>query len=105
MVILTCLNGDLSVRKVYQSLTVILMFIFHREFERRGLDVEVWRQVLKNVLAELGDHVLLPVVARAGGATDDDESIEALNTIDTLKREIIELKAEVATLKAQMRDK
>ena len=35
----------------------------------------------------------------------DDESIEALNTIDTLKREIIELKAEVATLKAQMRDK
>ena len=34
----------------------------------------------------------------------DDESIDALNTIDALKREIIELNAEVATLKAQMRD-
>ena len=34
----------------------------------------------------------------------DDESIEALNTIDTLKREIIELKAEIVTLKAQRGD-
>ena len=34
----------------------------------------------------------------------DEEGIDALNTIDTLKREIIELKAEIATLKAQMRD-
>ena len=34
----------------------------------------------------------------------DDESIEALNTIDTLKHKIIELQAEIATLKAQMRD-
>lgn len=34
----------------------------------------------------------------------DDESIDALNTIDTLKREIIELKAEISTLKARLRD-
>ena len=34
----------------------------------------------------------------------DEESIESLNTIDRLLREIIELKAEIATLKAQMRD-
>ncbi len=34
----------------------------------------------------------------------DDESIEALDTIDTLKRRIIELEAEIATLKARMRD-
>ncbi len=34
----------------------------------------------------------------------DEESIESLNTIDGLKREIIELKAEIATLKTQMRD-
>jgi len=34
----------------------------------------------------------------------DDESIEALNTIDTLKCKIIELEAEIATLKALMRD-
>ena len=34
----------------------------------------------------------------------DDESIEALDTIDTLKRKIIELEAEIATLKARMRD-
>jgi uncharacterized small protein (DUF1192 family) len=34
----------------------------------------------------------------------DDESIEALNTIDTLKHKIIELQAEIATLKARMRD-
>ncbi|QLF86129.1 hypothetical protein CC030809_00073 [Synechococcus phage S-CAM7] len=34
----------------------------------------------------------------------DDESIEALNTIDTLKRRIIELEAEIVTLKARMRD-
>ncbi len=34
----------------------------------------------------------------------DDESIEALNTIDMLKRKIIELEAEIATLKARMRD-
>ena len=34
----------------------------------------------------------------------DEESIDALNTIDELKREIIELKAEVATLKARLRD-
>ena len=34
----------------------------------------------------------------------DEESIDALNTIDGLKREIIELKAEITTLKTQMRD-
>ena len=34
----------------------------------------------------------------------DEESIDALNTIDTLKRKIIELESEIATLKAQMRD-
>ncbi len=35
----------------------------------------------------------------------DDESIEALDTIEELDREIAELKAEIATLKARMRDK
>ena len=35
----------------------------------------------------------------------DDESIKALTTIDTLKRVINELKAEIATLKAQLRGK
>ncbi len=35
----------------------------------------------------------------------DDKSIEALNTIDILKRRIIELEAEIATLKAWIRDK
>ena len=35
----------------------------------------------------------------------DEESIEALNTIDALKREIIELRSEIATLKAQLRGK
>ncbi len=34
----------------------------------------------------------------------DEESIEALTIIDTLKRKVIELEAEIATLKAQMRD-
>jgi len=34
----------------------------------------------------------------------DEESIEALNTIDELKREIIELRAEISTLKSVMRD-
>ena len=34
----------------------------------------------------------------------DDESIEAHNTIDRLLREVIELQAEIATLKARMRD-
>ena len=35
----------------------------------------------------------------------DEESIEALNTIDALKRVIIKMKAEIATLKAQLRGK
>ena len=34
----------------------------------------------------------------------DEESIDALNTIDRLKRKIIELEAEIATLKALLRD-
>ncbi len=34
----------------------------------------------------------------------DDESIEALDTIDTLKRRIIEVEADIATLKALMKD-
>ena len=34
----------------------------------------------------------------------DEESIESLNTIDRLKRNIIELEAEIVTLKALLRD-
>ena len=34
----------------------------------------------------------------------DEESLDLLTTVDMLRQEIIELKAEIATLKAQMRD-
>ena len=34
----------------------------------------------------------------------DEETLDLLTTVDMLRREVIELQAEVATLKAQMRD-
>jgi uncharacterized small protein (DUF1192 family) len=34
----------------------------------------------------------------------DEETLNLLKTVDMLKREVIELQAEIATLKAQMRD-
>lgn len=34
----------------------------------------------------------------------DEETLDLLTTVDLLKREVIELQAEIATLKARLRD-